>query len=469
MFPNGVKLSGYQGEYVFEKIEKSQDFYEKHMLQKWFANENVKVIYDIGANIGNHTVYFANSAKHAQVFSFEPHPENFVVLTKNVLDNRLENRVRTFKMAAGSTQGIVYLNVKQNANLGTASVVPTAEESSTDCQVSPIDALELPMPDFIKIDVEGFELQVLKGMENTLKKSENAIIWTEIDDDNANEVYDFMTQMGYSIADFSLEANNNVLWTKEKRLDERHLLLKLLTDNELKQNFIEANHKYRNLTKKYADLKNSFDDANNKYLNVSENYTSLNSKLDDSNSKYREITEKYTMLKAQLEESNNKYLEVSENYSKLKSKLTASDNQCQKILKDFALQKAESEEKNVQIKSLEDKLKTERVMYLEQLTCSSKSQAETATQLSDATAKYAHERSLLFGKITFATLELGTAIKLLSTADLELHRLRGQVSVLQKENSQYQWKLNRVINTWYGKYAIKAYRKFNQIKRRLKA
>lgn len=93
-----VCLSGYRDEYVFGKIKAGETFYEKDILDEWFLphRKEMRVVYDIGANIGNHTVYFAHHASAARIFSFEPVPANYRMLVKNIENNRLDGQVTAY-------------------------------------------------------------------------------------------------------------------------------------------------------------------------------------------------------------------------------------------------------------------------------------------------------------------------------------------------------------------------------------
>ena len=78
------------------------------------------------------------------------------------------------------------------------------------------------------------------------------------------------------------------------------------------------------------------------------------------------------------------------------------------------------------------------------------------------------ENKLLLEKLTISTKEIGRAIDLLKKNEIEINRLRGQLNILQKENSQYQWKINKITGTWYGKIMIKVYHFLRKIKRKLR-
>ena len=75
------------------------------------------------------------------------------------------------------------------------------------------------------------------------------------------------------------------------------------------------------------------------------------------------------------------------------------------------------------------------------------------------------ERTELLDKLTLSITEFGHAIELLNNMENDIKRLSSQVAILQKENSAYQWKLNRIIDTWYGRIALKGYRMLRRLKR----
>ena len=406
-----ICLSGYEGEYCFSKIEQTQNFYEQKLLDKWFTNKNAKVIYDIGANIGNHTVYFAKIASEARIYSFEPFPDNFAMLSKNIVDNRIELRVQAFQTAIGHKQTSAYMKVMQDSNLGAASIVAVGTAESCEVGVTSIDTLDLPPPDFVKIDVEGHEVSVLKGMEKTLSAVENATIWIEIDDRNAGEVYDIMNDAGYGVVDYSLEASNNVLWAKKGRdtLNDKEQFVKLISNNELKQALLNANKKYRAATEQNAGLKKDLNEANNKY---------------------REATVDYARLKSLSEDQR-----------------VSLKNKTNELAETIAFHKKERGE------------------YIQELSKVTTELAATNNKLAEALAAHSLERTQLLEKTTLATQELGSAIDLLRSSEAINHRLNAQVLMLQKSNEQYQQKINRIVDTWYGKFALKGYRFLKKIRR----
>lgn len=266
-------LSGYTGEYVFERIRSTDDFYELELLNKWIKNlEHAKVIYDIGANIGNHTIYFALNT-NAQIFAFEPMPMNFSLLEKNINDNNMESRIISYNFALGDYEGIAQMEFEQEKNNGTATILPSEKteiNGGVEVKVNILDQMDIPLPDFIKIDVEGFELNVLKGMKNILKMAE-ASLWIEVDEKNAKLIYEFLTQIGYFVSDFVLSSSNNILFTKQEKnkissaIVFEHLLIEAAAK---RKNWIDIGKqisKYQYEQKKVEDLYRNLQGMVSKY------------------------------------------------------------------------------------------------------------------------------------------------------------------------------------------------------------
>lgn len=214
--PDGAKLSGYAGEYVFERINHDNQYYEQTLLDRWMTPDaGYNVIYDIGANLGNHTVYFARRYPNAVIHSFEPLPENYALLQQNISDNQLD-RVTSYNLALGEAAGKAVMAVTQEGNQGTAEVLDS-DVQGIEIPMAALDALGLPLPDFVKIDVEGYEVHVLHGMENILANT-NAPVWVEVNEENGAEVYRLMARVGYHPQDFVLTSSNNILFSKNPAL-----------------------------------------------------------------------------------------------------------------------------------------------------------------------------------------------------------------------------------------------------------
>ena len=129
--------------------------------------DDVKTIWDIGANIGDHTRQYLDWGK--TVVAIEPNPITFKCLKHNCPEALCLN------IAASDIKG--ELRFEHLDNVG-ASRVGIDGNISVSAEALD-DLIDLPIPDFVKIDVEGWEVNALLGMLKTLKKYK-PIIYIEI-------------------------------------------------------------------------------------------------------------------------------------------------------------------------------------------------------------------------------------------------------------------------------------------------
>ncbi len=147
----------------------SGSFYERYMLENIRQNYTGGDIVDIGANVGNHTVFFGLIAqeKQAHVHAIEPAPASLELLRRNISANHLDDVVTVSPIAAGEEVGRVFLRPGSASNhLGAMRVVATAGgEGGIEAPISLLDEIipfERPVA-IIKVDVEGYEVPALRG------------------------------------------------------------------------------------------------------------------------------------------------------------------------------------------------------------------------------------------------------------------------------------------------------------------
>ena len=130
-------------------------------------------IVEVGANIGSHTLAIARLASEGRVHAFEPQPYVFSILQKNVSNNDLKN-ITLWNAAVGSKAGrtsmpFISANSYSQINFGAVSI-HTQSSRRVVVPLLTIDGLqEIQQIDFLKIDVEGFEPQVLEGAKRVLR------------------------------------------------------------------------------------------------------------------------------------------------------------------------------------------------------------------------------------------------------------------------------------------------------------
>ena len=128
------------------------------------------VVYDIGANIGTHTCFVGKRLRSGLVVAFEPMPTNAVRLRHNLSANVPVDRWDVAEMALSDEDGTGSLAVEsQNYGEGKHALSADGELKIDVCRgATLVKTGRYPSPDILKIDVEGAELQVLRGFEAVL-------------------------------------------------------------------------------------------------------------------------------------------------------------------------------------------------------------------------------------------------------------------------------------------------------------
>ena len=153
-----------------------------------------KVTLDIGANIGNHTLYFLNECKAKFVYCFEPAQDTFKILERNIIINKLEGRTYLRNAGVGNSMGFASISNSKPHNTAYTQI-ELSEKGSI--EVVSIDGLNIRESiGFVKIDVEGFELAVINGMKETIK-SNSPFIMIEIWKSNFDEIFSILEGFGY--------------------------------------------------------------------------------------------------------------------------------------------------------------------------------------------------------------------------------------------------------------------------------
>ena len=145
-------------------------------------------VFDIGANIGTHAIPVS---KHVQrVIAFEPDAANFDLLVKNCAETGCKN-ITTNRMALGSDtyQGGTHFDFGK-----------TQITTGTDVIVTTLDNIKgFPSVDFIKIDVEGMEPDVLEGATGTVAYYKPHLFIEMQDERNYQQVFDFLAKHQYNV------------------------------------------------------------------------------------------------------------------------------------------------------------------------------------------------------------------------------------------------------------------------------
>lgn len=183
------EIAGVSVEYRIDDYsawERQRSFEGELSVMEHFSEDitNGDVVWDIGANMGTYACLAGRSAKEVSVIAFEPVPENIERLRNNLDLNGVDRIIR--EEALDKSRGEMGMSSEHGGN---GQYALTTDNEAL--QVSTTDADRLvaqnivPQPSIVKIDVEGAELRVLKGMQNVL--GDVKILYLEIHPSNLEE------------------------------------------------------------------------------------------------------------------------------------------------------------------------------------------------------------------------------------------------------------------------------------------
>jgi FkbM family methyltransferase len=169
---------------------------------------------DVGSNIGLHTVRFAHKFK--QVHSFEPTTVNFECLKKNT---NVFNNIILHQLGLGNEETTLTIKLPVDTdNCGNFSIVDfdscndqIIEESIL---IKTLDSLNFA-PDLIKIDVQGFDYNVLVGAIDTIKTHKPVIIIESETKKLRNSIAEFLTACGYVVA---AKIRHDQIWVYQEKV-----------------------------------------------------------------------------------------------------------------------------------------------------------------------------------------------------------------------------------------------------------
>lgn len=153
-------------------------------------------VLDVGANVGNHALYFATLMQAARVTCIEPNPQAIEALRANVAANGLHNVIVLDALGVGlSDRADSGYGIRmRGGHLGAARL-----KKGGDIAVHRGDDLFAGQRvDLIKIDVEGMEMQVLAGFEQVIEDQRPAL-FIEVDEENAAAFETWRVTHGYAI------------------------------------------------------------------------------------------------------------------------------------------------------------------------------------------------------------------------------------------------------------------------------
>jgi FkbM family methyltransferase len=194
------KLPLFNVDHIQKIIYRTQDFYEIEtlgFLKKQL--KDVKNVIDIGSNIGNHALFYLSEMNVDKVICFEPNNYSCQLLRENLEINKFTDRTIIENVALGEKKGVGFESGFTTSNTGMNKITHVkSSEFNNGVEIRRLDDYNFENIDFIKIDVEGFELEVLNGAQETIKCS-RPILLIEVFDENASVVKNYFECLDYSL------------------------------------------------------------------------------------------------------------------------------------------------------------------------------------------------------------------------------------------------------------------------------
>ena len=181
----------FNGYYEEEQIKFLTNFIKKY---------NVPHFIDVGANIGVYSLRLSKQFPRLEVFAVEPHKHAFSRLENNIKINNLKKNITTFNCALSNTDGNARLSSNRRFNTNQSGGAKISEEGNLLIAQKLGDDLFnfLNQTVAIKIDVEGFEINVLKGLNNFFSNN-NICLQIEIFEQNFLQVSQYLKNLNFKL------------------------------------------------------------------------------------------------------------------------------------------------------------------------------------------------------------------------------------------------------------------------------
>ena len=178
---------------------------EKSVFHR-FIHPNMNVV-DIGANQGIYSILFSSLVgSQGRVFAFEPEPKLYRALVENCRMNQKSN-ITFHNLGLSDHTGVAFLH-RSTFNSGDNRLGSEggSEENKVEVKLVKLDDIIQDQVDFVKIDVQGHELQVLRGMHSILQKNPAIKIYFEMSPEDlkkagssAQEALEYFHSMGFNL------------------------------------------------------------------------------------------------------------------------------------------------------------------------------------------------------------------------------------------------------------------------------
>lgn len=172
---------------------------------QWFEkySKDGAVIYDIGANVGAYSLIAAS--RGAEVYAFEPSFQNAFRLHENISLNNLDGKITVLPVILGSKNGLARFSVIDTTFGASRGFSDTGDREGKAYPVFTLDdarrTLSLPAPIAVKIDIDGAEVELLRGAQTLLSDRALKSMLIETEEKHTDSIKKIMADAGFSITE----------------------------------------------------------------------------------------------------------------------------------------------------------------------------------------------------------------------------------------------------------------------------
>jgi FkbM family methyltransferase len=192
-----ITLVAHEKDPITRAVQQSGTFYEWQMLKaldEYICPEDL--VLDVGADIGNHSVYFA-AVHSARVIAYEAVPATANILQRNIEYNFLDDKVRIRRVGLGNMRTSSRSRGRDTDSRKAEAFMP----GSGEIVVTTLDMEGIrDRVSLIRVDVEGMDIDVLRGAVGLITRNRPVIVCKAADQTSLDSLIEFTVDIGYTFA-----------------------------------------------------------------------------------------------------------------------------------------------------------------------------------------------------------------------------------------------------------------------------